>query len=109
MPISTQFEITYSSVKFLSESFNQEASGLAGDAVSFGEAAGQIGQAFGILGACDGASQQYASLLNSTLNALGMIAEALQAESEQLGQTIETYDGNEQQAQQGFVAVHKSF
>jgi uncharacterized protein YukE len=109
MPVSAQFEIMYSSVKSLSESFNQEASGLAGDAVSFGEAAGQIGQAFGILGACDGASQQYAGLLSSTLNALGMVSEALQAEAEQLGQTVETYADNEQQVRQGFVAVHKSF
>lgn len=109
MASSGQFEIVLGSVQALSEDFNQEASGVAGDAVAFGQGAGQTGAAFGILGACDGASKQYSSLLSSSLNALGMVAEALEGVSQQLGATVETYASNETQVRQNFTSVHKSF
>jgi uncharacterized protein YukE len=104
-----QFETDPSALVALAGDFHQEATALPGDAISFGENAGQIGTAFGILGVCDGASRQYASLLNSTLNALGKVAEMLEGDADQLGQTAQTYVENEDRVQQHFSRVHQSF
>ncbi|WP_042385965.1 WXG100 family type VII secretion target [Streptacidiphilus melanogenes] len=104
-----QFETNPGALKALAGDFHHEATSLPGDAISFGRAAGQIGEAFGVLGVCDGASSQYASLLTSTLNALGKVAEMLEGDAEQLGQTAQTYVENEEQVRQQFSRVHQSF
>jgi hypothetical protein len=49
-----QFETDPSAVVALAGDFHREATPLPGDAISFGENAGQLGAAFGIVGVGDG-------------------------------------------------------
>lgn len=104
-----QFEIDVPAVLNLAQDYHAEAQGLTSDAMAFGSDAARIGQAFGLLGICDGAAEQYAGLLTSALKALGIAAETLDAEAEQLGRTTQIYMENEERTRQQFGRVHQSF
>lgn len=75
----------------LGAEFDGQAQALAQSATGFGGSAFQIGEAFGLLGACDGALKKYVSMLNDTMNGLGQLAEVWAQTGRQLQQTAQQY------------------
>lgn len=104
-----QFEIDVPAVLNLAQGYHSEAQGLGSDTAGFCSGADRIGQAFGLLGVCDGAAQQYDTLLDSVLKALSIAGQTLDAEAEQLAQTVSSYLDTEQALCRHFDRVQQSF
>ncbi|SEM37006.1 type VII secretion target [Streptacidiphilus jiangxiensis] len=76
----------------LATEFQQAADRLASLAPAFQNNVIEIGEAFGLLGACTGAASQYQSLVEHTAHGLGELEQALAADSAGLEHTAEMYD-----------------
>ncbi|HEX4787634.1 MAG TPA: hypothetical protein VH372_04185 [Actinospica sp.] len=75
----------------LGAEFEAQGQQLAESANGFSGSAFQIGEAFGLLGACDGALQKYQSMLRSTMTGLGRLAEVWAQTGRQLIATAQQY------------------
>ncbi len=82
--MSEQFGVDPETLTDLAGRFDREATGLAGPVASFSGSAAETGQAFGLLGICDGASEKYRQLLESTVEALGHLPDVLRSDGDRL-------------------------
>jgi hypothetical protein len=89
--------------KFITEGaqLGQTASGFGGDAL-------QVSNAFGLLGACDGAMEKYISMAQSTVQGLEQLAQLWEQTGEQLVAEAEVYQACEQQQQQRFHGIQQT-
>ncbi|KUM73770.1 hypothetical protein AQI84_23000 [Streptomyces griseorubiginosus] len=82
--MSEQFGVDPETLADLAGRFDREATGLAGPIGTFSGGAAEIGQAFGLLGICDGASEKYRQLLENTAKALGHLPDVLRSDGDRL-------------------------
>jgi len=82
--MSEQFGVDPETLTDLAGRFDREATGLAGSIGAFSGSAAEIGQAFGLLGICDGASEKYRQLLENTVKALGHLPDVLRSNGDRL-------------------------
>ena len=78
----------------------QSASGFSGDVF-------QVADAFGLLGACDGAMQKYIAMARSTTQGLEQLAQLWESTGEQLTAQAEVYQAVEEQNEQQLRGVMK--
>lgn len=78
----------------------QAASGFGGNAL-------QVADAFGLLGACDGAMDKYISMAQSTVQGLEQLAELWEQSGEQLIAEAEAYQACEEEQQQRFEEIQQ--
>lgn len=95
--IQQQYEVNPEALLGLAGMYDGEASALNGQVGSFTGSAESIGQAFGLLGICDGALQKYVSLLDSTVKALGQLGQVLDSDAERLRSNAYVYTEAEHQ------------
>lgn len=103
------FTAVPSAIAGLGAEFEGQAEALAQSANGFSGSAFQIGEAFGLLGACDGALQKYVSMLNNTMTGLGQLAEVWAQTGSRLEQTARQYQSVDERCAQGLsrIAVAK--
>jgi hypothetical protein len=75
----------------LGSEFTDQAPALSSSASGFSGSAFSIGEAFGLLGACDGALSKYLSMLKNTMNGLDQLAEVWTRTGQQLQATARSY------------------
>lgn len=91
-----QFIVQPGALCALAGKFDAEAGTLAQLTNGFTGSAFQIGQAFGLLGACDGALEKYLKLLESTVKALGQLSKVLEGDGERLRANATVYTAADQ-------------
>ncbi|WP_239158098.1 ESX-1 secretion-associated protein [Streptomyces sp. SID13726] len=96
--MSGQFGVDPDTLTDLAGRFDREAAGLAGPISAFSGSAAEIGQAFGLLGICDGASEKYRQLLENTVRALGHLPEVLRSDGERLRLNVTHYTDSDRTA-----------
>ncbi|WP_328750854.1 ESX-1 secretion-associated protein [Streptomyces sp. NBC_00285] len=89
--MSGQFGVDPETLTDLAGRFDREAAGLAGPIGAFSASAAEIGQAFGLLGICDGATEKYRQLLENTAKALGRLPEVLRSDGDRLRLNVTHY------------------
>ncbi|WP_258053744.1 WXG100 family type VII secretion target [Streptomyces sp. Ru72] len=94
----SQFGVDPDRLTDLAGKFDREATDLAKPIHGFAATASEIGEAFGLLGACDGAAQKYQTLLNSTLKALGQLPGVLTSDGDRLRLNATNYKDSDQTA-----------
>jgi uncharacterized protein YukE len=95
---SAQFGVTPEVLTELAGKFGGESRGLAKEVGTFSAGASGVGQAFGLLGACDGATAKYQQLLDSTVKALGQLSKALAGDERGLRINATNYSASDQAA-----------
>lgn len=96
--MGAQFGVDPDTLKDLAGRFDREAKGLAGPVDEFAAAASEIGEAFGLLGVCDGAAEKYRQLLIHTVTALGHLPEVLRSDGDRLRLNAAHYADSDQTA-----------
>jgi hypothetical protein len=91
MNVSSDFSIDPAAVKSLANEFQAAADALGGQAPAFASNVFEIGDAFGLLGECTGAADQYQQLVNHTGHGLGELEQALGADAAGLADTADQY------------------
>jgi hypothetical protein len=94
----SQFGVDPDTLTDLAGKFDREAKDLTKPVNDFATTASQIGEAFGLLGACDGAAQKYQTLLNSTLKALGQLPGVFTSDGHRLRLNATNYKASDQTA-----------
>ncbi len=94
----SQFGVDPDTLTDLAGKFDREAKGLAKPIDDFAATASEIGEAFGLLGACDGAAEKYQTLLNSTLKALGHLPGVLTSDGDRLRLNAANYKHSDRTA-----------
>ncbi|MDT0457085.1 type VII secretion target [Streptomyces sp. DSM 41527] len=82
--MSGQFGVDPTALTELAGKFDREAKELAAPIHTFSATSSEVGQAFGILGACDGAMEKYQKLLSGTVKALGHLPAVLTSDADRL-------------------------
>ncbi|MFE6687164.1 type VII secretion target [Streptomyces sp. NPDC057743] len=82
--MSGQFGVEPTALTDLAGKFDMQAEDLDGPIRSFTAASKEVGEAFGILGACDGALQKYEKLLIGTVKALSQLPQVLTSDADRL-------------------------
>ncbi|MGW7573063.1 type VII secretion target [Streptomyces sp. NPDC054765] len=82
--MSGQFGVDPTALTDLAGTFDREAKELATPIHAFAATSSEVGEAFGVLGACDGAMEKYQKLLSSTIKALGRLPEVLTSDADRL-------------------------
>ncbi|MET8956132.1 WXG100 family type VII secretion target [Streptomyces sp. NPDC004393] len=93
-----QFGVDPDTLTDLAGKFDREAKGLTGPIDDFAATASGIGEAFGLLGACDGAAEKYQKLLSSTVKALGNLPGVLGSDADRLRLNAANYKDSDQVA-----------
>ncbi|MFF0018282.1 WXG100 family type VII secretion target [Streptomyces sp. NPDC005374] len=96
--MSGQFGVDPETLTELAGRFDREAKGLAGPIDGFAASAAEIGEAFGLLGVCDGAVDKYRQLLDSTVKALGHLPDALNSDGDRLRLNVTHYADSDRTA-----------
>ncbi|MEK2476452.1 MULTISPECIES: type VII secretion target [Streptomyces] len=96
--MSGQFGVEPTALTDLAGKFDLQAKGLDGPIRSFAATSAEVGEAFGILGACDGAMEKYLKLLNSTVKALSQLPQVLTSDAERLRINASQYEEADQTA-----------
>ncbi|SEE65925.1 Excreted virulence factor EspC, type VII ESX diderm [Streptomyces sp. 2112.3] len=96
--MSGQFGVDPTVLTELAGTFDREAKGLAAPIHTFTATASEVGEAFGILGACDGATEKYQKLLSSTVKALGHLPDVLKSDADRLRINASRYQDADQAA-----------
>jgi uncharacterized protein YukE len=99
------FTAVPSAIAGLGAEFEEQGQQLAGSANGFSGSAFQIGQAFGLLGACDGALEKYLSMLQNTMTGLGRLAQVWEQTGQQLTVTAQQYQAADERSAQGLAKV----
>jgi hypothetical protein len=86
------FKVVPSAIAQLGVQFGDEGRQLGQAASSFGGNVVQIADAFGLLGACDGAMKQYVGMAQSTVRGLEQLAALWQETGNQLIAQAEQYE-----------------
>ncbi|MFF4961425.1 WXG100 family type VII secretion target [Streptomyces sp. NPDC001222] len=94
----SQFGVDPDTLTDLAGKFDREAKSLAGPIDAFAATASGIGEAFGLLGACDGAAEKYQQLLSSTVKALGHLPGVLGSDGDRLRVNAANYKASDQAA-----------
>jgi uncharacterized protein YukE len=95
-----QLQVHPPTVDSLGAKFQAESQALAKALATFNTDAFTVAQAFGLLGACDGAMQQYQKLLASTTKGLGQLEQLLDNTGQRLSAASGNYAAAEQAAHQ---------
>ncbi|MFJ5531279.1 ESX-1 secretion-associated protein [Streptomyces sp. NPDC093261] len=96
--MSGQFGVDPATLTELAGKFHREATELAGPIEGFAAGASEIGQAFGLLGVCDGAAEKYGQLLSHTVKALGYLPDVLISDGHRLRVNAVNYSDSDQTA-----------
>lgn len=80
-----------SAIAQLGSEFEDQSQTLSSSVSGFSGSAFSIGEAFGLLGACDGALSKYMTMLNNTMNGLDQLAEVWAQTGQQLQATARNY------------------
>ncbi|WP_377271520.1 type VII secretion target [Peterkaempfera sp. SMS 1(5)a] len=96
--MSGHFRVEPAALTDLAGTFERESADLARQIDAFSAGASRIGQAFGLLGACDGAMSKYTDLLNGTVRALGQLSQVLESDGQRLRVNAENYAAADQAA-----------
>ncbi|MFF3911416.1 WXG100 family type VII secretion target [Streptomyces sp. NPDC001848] len=96
--MSGQFGVDPATLTELAGKFDREATGLGGPIEGFAAGASEIGQAFGLLGVCDGAAEKYGQLLSHTVKALGYLPDVLNSDGDRLRVNAANYADADQTA-----------
>ena len=94
----SQFDVDPDALTDLAGKFDREARGLAAPIENFAATVSEVGEAFGLLGACDGAAEKYQKLLTSTLKALGHLPGVLTSDGDRLRLNAANYKDSDQAA-----------
>jgi uncharacterized protein YukE len=94
-----QFGVDPDVLTDLAGRFERESKALTGQVNAFEAAAGGAGQAFGLLGVCDGAAEKYGKLLDSTAKALGRLPQALENDGQGLRVNAANYSASDRTAE----------
>lgn len=89
--MSGQFGVEPTALTELAGKFDLQAQDLAGPIHSLAATGAEVGEAFGILGACDGAMEKYQKLLSSTVKALGQLPQVLTSDADRLRTNASQY------------------
>lgn len=100
-----QFGVDPDSLHSLAGTFVREANALKNPIAAFTSAANEIGEAFGLLGACDGAADQYRKLQQHTSTTLGKLPEVLHNDAERLRGNATNYAHSDQVARRHMESV----
>jgi hypothetical protein len=96
--MSGQFGVDPETLTDLAGRFDREATGLSGPIGAFSGSAAEIGRAFGLLGICDGATEKYRQLLESTVKAIGHLPEVLRTDGDRLRLNATHYTASDRTA-----------
>ncbi|KIZ13734.1 type VII secretion target [Streptomyces natalensis] len=96
--MSGQFGVDPSALTDLADKFDREAGDLTTQLHAFVATSSEVGEAFGILGACDGAMDKYWQLLNSTVKALGHLPDVLNSDADRLRINASSYQDSDRVA-----------
>jgi hypothetical protein len=102
------FTAVPSAIAQLGGRFVEEGSELAQNASDFGGGALQVADAFGLLGACDGAMEKYISMAQSTVQGLAQLAQLWNQTGEQLMAQAESYQSCDDEQQQRFDGMQQA-
>jgi hypothetical protein len=86
------FKAVPSAIAQLGGQFAEEAGTLGQAASAFGGGAFQIADAFGLLGACDGAMEKYLSMARNTVQGLEQLADLWASTGNELAAQAEQYE-----------------
>lgn len=89
----------------LGAEFEAQGPQLVDAANGFSGSAFQIGEAFGLLGACDGALQKYLSMLRNTMTGLGQLAQVWEQTGQQLAAVAQQYQAADERSAQGLARI----
>ncbi|GAA1241949.1 hypothetical protein GCM10009665_35840 [Kitasatospora nipponensis] len=103
-----QFQVHPAALTSLGGKFGTESQGLTKQTATFTGSAAEIGEAFGLLGACDGAMAQYVKLFTSTSKALGQLSQVLAANDTRLKATAASYASTDQSVEAGAKSVGRA-
>jgi hypothetical protein len=101
------FKAVPSAMAQMGSQFIQEGAGLGQAASSFGGDIFEISNAFGLLGACDGAMEKYMSMAHNTVQGLEQLAQLWEASGEQLIGQAEVYQAVEEEQQERFHGIRQ--
>lgn len=101
------FTAVPSAIAQLGQQFTDAGSQVAQAASDFGGGAFEVADAFGLLGACDGAMEKYVSMTRSTMQGLKQLAELWNQTGVQLGHQAEAYEACEEEQHQRFQDVER--
>lgn len=105
MAKKTQFQVHPPTLTGLAGTFESEGQGLVTETAAFHTGASDVAKAFGVLGACDGASAKYAKLLGSTVTALGQLSQVLDSDGARLRANAAQYTATEVSVSQTMKSV----
>lgn len=89
----------------LAADFTAEADAVRSQTKAFEADAIQVGEAFGLLGICDGALDKYTQLVESTAKGLGQLAEVLDNEAEGIRASLQNYQALDQAVADHFCSI----
>lgn len=101
------FKAVPSAIAQMGSQFIQEGAGLGRAASCFSGDIFEISNAFGLLGACDGAMEKYMSMAHNTVQGLEQLARLWEASGEQLVDQAEVYQEVEEEQQQRFHGIRQ--
>ncbi|MGG2462518.1 type VII secretion target [Streptomyces sp. RGM 3693] len=88
-----QFQAHPDGLRELATEFQSAADELAGGIEGFVGNVFEIGEAFGVIAACQGITDQYAEMVNRTAEGLAELAQLFRSNSAGLHQSAANYDG----------------
>ncbi|MEZ0068576.1 uncharacterized protein YukE [Streptacidiphilus sp. MAP12-20] len=91
-----EFFIDPAAVRALAREFQAASDRFGGLTPAFQANVFEVGEAFGVLGECTGAADQYQTLVNHTVEGLGRMEQALSADAAGLEHTAEQYTAVDQ-------------
>ena len=91
------FTAAPSAIAKLGCEYAEQAEQLAKSAAGFGGSAFEISDAFGLLGACDGALQKYLTMLRCTMGGLEQVAQIWDATGGLLVEEADCYQNTDEQ------------
>jgi hypothetical protein len=94
-----------SAIAQLGSQFIDQAQTLSASASGFSGSAFSIGEAFGLLGACDGALSKYLSMLKNTMNGLDQLAEVWGQTGQRLQAQARSYQDVDAECAQSISAA----
>ncbi|GAA2318984.1 type VII secretion target [Streptomyces caniferus] len=94
--MSAQFGVDPETLQDLAGRFDTEAKELGKHIQEFTASSSEVGQAFGLLGACDGALAKYQQLMQHTATALSRLPQVLNSDGSRLRLNAENYKATDQ-------------
>ncbi|WP_369357132.1 type VII secretion target [Streptomyces sp. cg2] len=95
-----QFQAHPDGLRELAAEFQSAADELAGGIEGFVGNVFEIGEAFGVIAACQGITDQYWEMVNHTSEGLAELAQLLRSNSAGLNQSAANYDGVDEHTSQ---------